>query len=74
MLILIDEASGLAVNPEGISSMCCSELRVRNARAGDKGDTLYALTIRMMAGEQLTVDGSRPEITALHQRLLEAGN
>ncbi|MBC3491913.1 hypothetical protein [Pseudomonas taiwanensis] len=74
MLILIDEARGLAVNPEGISSMCRCELRVRNARTGNKGDTLYALTIRMMTGEQLTVDGSQPEIAALHQRLLEAGN
>ncbi|MFG0828786.1 hypothetical protein ACF8R6_10460 [Pseudomonas sp. CJQ_7] len=74
MLILIDEARGLAVNPESISSMCRCELRVRNARAGNEGDTLYALTIRMMTGEQLTVDGSQPEIAALHQRLLEAGN
>ncbi|MBC3410716.1 hypothetical protein HU720_05315 [Pseudomonas sp. SWRI51] len=74
MLILIDEARGLAVNPEGISSMCRCELRVRNARAGDKGDTLYALTIQMMTGEQLTVDGSPSEVVALHQRLLDACN
>ncbi|MBC3494312.1 hypothetical protein [Pseudomonas taiwanensis] len=73
MLILIDEASGLAVNPEDISSMCRAEIRVRRVRGGET-DKLHGLTIRMRTGEQLLTHGSQPEMAALHQRLLEAGN
>lgn len=73
MLILIDEARGLAVNPADISSMCRVELRVRKVQGGES-EKLHGLTIRMRAGEQLTVDGSQAEVVALHQRLMDACN
>ncbi|WP_323115406.1 hypothetical protein [Pseudomonas guariconensis] len=66
MLILIDEESGLAVNPQDISTMRIGRMR------GREGIVLL-LQIRMRTGEQLTVAGHRDcPVSLLHERLLEA--
>lgn len=69
MLILIDEATGLALNPADISTLCRSELLSRRAREIEK---LQVLTIRMRTGEQLVIDDSQADLVALHKRLMEA--
>lgn len=72
MLILIDEASGLALNPADISTLCRSELRGRRAYMGGEREKLQVLTIRMRTGEQLVIDDSQADLAALHKRLMEA--
>jgi hypothetical protein len=66
MLILLDEASGLAVNPNDISTM-----RIEQGTGPD--GVVLLLLIRMKTGEQVTVVGRRGvTVSLLHQALLEA--
>lgn len=66
MMILLDPASGLAVNPDDISTMRVDQVVSHDGVA-------LLLIIRMKTGEQVTVVGSRNvSVTLLHQALLEA--
>ncbi|WLH05407.1 hypothetical protein [Pseudomonas lurida] len=66
MLVLVDQASGLAVNPDDISVM-----RIEKAR-GQAG-LIRVLSITMKGGAQVTLDSTTGiNIYDVHSRLLEA--
>lgn len=66
MLILLDPGSGLAVNPDDIST-----IRIDQAQSHE--GVVLLLQIRMRTGEQITVSGHRDRpVSLLHERLLEA--
>ncbi len=65
MMILLDKASGLAVNPAEVSSM-----RYENLNGGKH------LVLTMQTGKELSVEhwphGDGPNVYRLHEQLLEA--
>ena len=65
MMILLDKASGLAVNPAEVSSM-----RYENWNGGKY------LLLTMQTGKELSVEhwphGDGPNVYRLHEQLLEA--
>ncbi|WP_411392532.1 hypothetical protein [Pseudomonas sp. MPB23] len=65
MMILLDKASGLAVNPAEVSSM-----RYENWNGGKY------LVLTMQTGKELSVEhwphGDGPNVYRLHEQLLEA--
>lgn len=65
MMILLDKASGLAVNPAEVSSM-----RYENWNGGKY------LVLTMQTGNELSVEhwphGDGPNVYRLHEQLLEA--
>ena len=65
MMILLDKASGLAVNPSEVSSM-----RYENWNGGEH------LVLTMQTGKELSVEhwphGDGPNVYRLHEQLLEA--
>ena len=65
MMILLDKASGLAVNPDEVSSM-----RYENWNGGKY------LVLTMQTGKELSVEhwphGDGPNVYRLHEQLLEA--
>lgn len=65
-MILLDEANGLAANPDDISTM-----RIEQGTGHD--GVVLLLLIRMKTGEQVTVVGRQGvTVSLLHQALLEA--
>ncbi|MEE3636981.1 hypothetical protein UIA24_22395 [Pseudomonas sp. AL 58] len=66
MMILLDPGSGLAVNPQDIST-----IRIDQVQSCE--GVVLLLQIQMRTGEQLTVSGHRDRpVSLLHKRLLEA--
>lgn len=66
MLVLVDQASGLAVNPDDISVMRIEKVQ------GNAG-LIRVLSIKMKGGVQLVLDSSTGiNIHEVHSRLLEA--
>ncbi|WP_337158156.1 hypothetical protein [Pseudomonas putida] len=66
MMVLLDPGSGLAVNPQDISTMRIDQVQSHEG-------IVLLLQIRMRTGEQVTVSGHRDRpVSLLHERLLEA--
>ncbi|GGU53840.1 hypothetical protein GCM10009504_08360 [Pseudomonas laurentiana] len=66
MMILLDPGSGLAVNPQDISTMRIDQVQSYEG-------VVLLLQIRMRTGEQLTISGHRDRpVSLLHKQLLEA--
>lgn len=66
MLVLVDQASGLAVNPDDISVMCIEKVQ-------GKAGLIRVLSIKMKGGAQVLLDSTGGiDIHDVHARLLEA--
>ena len=66
MMILVDQASGLAINPDDISVM-----RIEKVQGQD--GQIRVLSIKMKGGAQVVLDSSGGiDIHDVHARLLEA--
>lgn len=66
MLVLVDQASGLAVNPDDISVM-------RIEKVQGQAGLIRVLSIKMKGGAQVALDSTTGiNIYDVHSRLLEA--